>query len=774
MLVVSACGPVEVGVDAKNKVADAGAEVKVNSEQEPSTFAPTTNIEREYVGSANCKSCHEQAFEFWQQSHHALAMQTVNSDTVLGNFDNQTVTHQGEEFFFYQRDGSYFVRTNNKIGEKEEFPISHAFGVEPLQQYLIPTGKGAYQALSMAWDSRPDADGGQRWFHMYPDESIPASDPLHWTRLHQNWNYQCADCHSTNLRKGYDASSASYSTEYNEINVGCEACHGPASQHQSWASHAEGSTPDSSPAHKGFAASLGEAPIQLASCARCHSRRRVIAEGFEPGKSLYDHYVPALLDQGLYHADGQILEEVYVYGSFLQSKMHQAGVVCSNCHNPHSAELKLEGNAVCTQCHQQSPPNQFGGLQPKSYDSTEHHFHPEGSAAAQCRQCHMPAKIYMGVDERYDHSFRIPRPELSEEVGSPNVCTDCHKDKSNQWATKAIAAHFGITGRETKPHFARAFSAIQNGQPASGLLRSVFSDKDQAPIVRASALAFMSRQLDVEALEDVRLGLASSNPAMQLAALQSVELLPVGQRWEMTSRLLRDKHLAVRIEAARTLADASSSLLSEKESSLLSGVLDEYINSQELNADRPEALSNLASLAARRGKTARAEEYYRRAINLDPLWIPAYLNLADLYRGIQRDAEGGSLLATAIKRQPDVAESRHAYGLWHSRQGNKDQALVELQHASELSDSWRYAYVYAIGLNSAGRSEEAIKQLEATADENPGNVELLFALATIERDRGDIAKAMQHAQALAGVNPRDSRLEGLIKQLSYMQQQPAQ
>ena len=478
-----------------------------------------------------------------------------------------------------------------------------------------------------------------------------------------------------------------------------------------------------------------------------------------------------MLDQGLYHADGQILEEVYVYGSFLQSKMHQAGVVCSNCHNPHSAELKLEGNAVCTQCHQQSPPNQFSGLQSKSYDSSEHHFHQEGSDGAQCRQCHMPAKTYMGVDERYDHSFRIPRPALSEELGLPNVCTSCHKDQSNQWATKVIAAHFGTTGSETQVHFARAFSAAHNGEPASGLLRSVFSDKDQAPIVRASALAFMSRQLDADALEDVKLGLASSDPAMQLAALQSVESLPIGQRWQMTSSLLKDKHLAVRIEAARALADASSSLLSEEESDLLNGVLNEYIDSQELNADRPEALSNLGSLAVRRSNMARAEGYYQRAIKLDPLWIPAYLNLADLYRGIQRDAEGGSILARAIKQQPGVAESHHAYGLWHFRQGNTEAALVELKLASEFSDSWRYQYVYAIGLNSAGYTDKAIERLEHSAERNPGNVELLFALATIERDRGEIEKAMGHAQMLALANPRDSRLAGLIKQLSFLQQQ---
>src|SRR5690606_31251824 len=103
--------------------------------------------------------------------------------------------------------------------------------VYPLQQYLIELPQGKLQALSIVWDSRPQEAGGQRWYHLYPDEKIEAGDELHWTGINQNWNFMCADCHSTNLQKNYDLASSTYNTTWSDMDVGCEACHGPGSNH---------------------------------------------------------------------------------------------------------------------------------------------------------------------------------------------------------------------------------------------------------------------------------------------------------------------------------------------------------------------------------------------------------------------------------------------------------------------------------------------------------------------------------------------------------------
>ena len=300
------------------------------------------------------------------------------------------------------------------------------------------------QCLDIAWDTRR-----KRWFHLYPDEKFAPDDPLYWTGRYQTWNLMCAECHSTNLRKNYNLKTDSYRTTWAEINVGCQACHGPGAEHVASATTKESGTP--MPVRFG----AGDSRFQVEQCAVCHSRRRVVAPPDAPGQAFMDHYAPEWLRDDLYFADGQILGEVYVYGSFLQSKMYRQGVRCTDCHNPHSLKLDAEGNRVCTKCHQLTPPSEFPTLKAKNYDTPEHHHHAPGSEGARCVNCHMAARTYMVVDPRRDHSFRIPRPDLSVAIGTPNACNGCHQDKDAQWAAGTIASWNG-PGYSPPPHFGAA------------------------------------------------------------------------------------------------------------------------------------------------------------------------------------------------------------------------------------------------------------------------------------------------------------------------------
>jgi len=132
-----------------------------------------------FVGANACISCHAVQFESWQGSHHDLAMQQANAKSMLGAFDNASFRHGNVTSTFHQKDGRYLVRTDGPDGKLQDFEIKYAFGVYPLQQYLIELDDGRIQALSIAWDARPEAQGGQRWFHLYPDETIPHDDILH-------------------------------------------------------------------------------------------------------------------------------------------------------------------------------------------------------------------------------------------------------------------------------------------------------------------------------------------------------------------------------------------------------------------------------------------------------------------------------------------------------------------------------------------------------------------------------------------------------------------
>jgi hypothetical protein len=199
--------------------------------------APTaaSNVAANYVGTATCKSCHEAAYNAWRGSQHERAMQGANEHTVLGSFADAKFSYAGITSTFFKRGGKFFVNTDGPDGKLKDYEIKYTFGVTPLQQYLIEMPGVRFQALSIAWDARPKEQGGQRWFHLYPKERITHNDELHWTRPAQNWNFMCADCHSTNLRKNYDPATDHFNTEWTEISVGCEACHGPGSQHVEWA-----------------------------------------------------------------------------------------------------------------------------------------------------------------------------------------------------------------------------------------------------------------------------------------------------------------------------------------------------------------------------------------------------------------------------------------------------------------------------------------------------------------------------------------------------------
>ncbi|MEL7046484.1 MAG: multiheme c-type cytochrome, partial [Pseudomonadota bacterium] len=419
-----------------------------------------------YIGSDACAACHADAARAWRGSHHDLAMQRPRPETVLGDFENARFEHFDSVTEFHRRDDRYVVRTEGPDGQRRDYDVAYVFGVYPLQQYLLPLEGGRLQALSVAWDSRPDSEGGQRWFHLYGDEPISHDDPLHWTGPYQNWNTRCAECHSTDLHKAYDAGTNSFATIYAEEDVGCEACHGPGARHRELVEAGRGSETefaglkldlaargewlfdDDSPIAR--RAAMSPAQTQIDTCGRCHARRSTLG-AYEHNRPLADTHRLALLGSPLYHHDGQILDEVYVYGSFVQSAMHQAGVVCSNCHEPHSNELRAPGNGVCAQCHR-----------PDVFDRVEHHHHEVGSRAAQCVSCHMPSRTYMGVDDRRDHSMRVPRPDISAMTGTPNACNDCHRDETATWAVRTLRG-WGVSFRDSGSHPAVAMSQADRG-----------------------------------------------------------------------------------------------------------------------------------------------------------------------------------------------------------------------------------------------------------------------------------------------------------------------
>jgi predicted CXXCH cytochrome family protein len=725
-----------------------------------------------YVGADACASCHRDAYNSWRGSQHDLAMQPANSTSVKGRFDGGEFRYDGVISRFFQRDRRYWVRTDGADGSLADFDIKYTFGIYPLQQYLIEQPGGRLQALSIAWDARAKSAGGQRWLHLYPGQHIRHGDELHWTGRQQNWNFMCADCHSTNLRKKYDPATDSFQTTWSEINVACEACHGPGSKHVEWARSASASSSGRS-AVNGLTVELTERrdvgwsidpntlkPVrskprttarEIDTCAPCHSRRAQIADGYTAGAPLLDFYLPATLEPPLYFADGQQRDEVYNYGSFLQSRMAHAGVTCSDCHEPHAATMRADGNALCARCHAAS-----------RYDAPQHHHHKAGGAGAACVACHMPARTYMQIDARRDHSLRVPRPDLSQTTGAPNACATCHANRSVEWSAAAVKGWLGRNAVGFQ-QFASAFHDSEIRRPGAGpALLALATSGSQPPIVRASAFARLAEAPPPASA--VASGLTAADPLVRHSALRALENASTADRLAVIPPLLSDPIRAVRIAAARLLAASAGQLGGHR--AAFDRAASELVASARFNGDRPESRVTLAVFLADQGKTDEAQDEYRAAIRLGPDFVPAHVNLADLLRTTGREAEAERVLRDGLARTPSSAELQYALGLSLTRSHRAADAIAAFKRASDLApEVARFAYAYALALKDNGQTAAAVRALASALTRHPDDRDMLFALATFERDSGHLAAAREHAARLRATYPDDDEARALFESL---------
>jgi Flp pilus assembly protein TadD len=732
--------------------------------------------DRDFLGAAQCATCHRAEFDAWQTSHHALAMQQARDSTVLGRFDSTRFAQGRVTSTFFRRDGRFVVNTQGADGQLHDFEIRYTFGVTPLQQYLVEFPGGRLQALSVAWDSRPASAGGQRWFSLDPGSGVDHTDEFHWTGRQQNWNYLCADCHSIGVRKRYDERTDEFHTVKAELNVACEGCHGPGKRHARWAAYPRAlrgllwrtnGLPAQLTERRGVRWSIDSAvgnavrstprstTHEIEICAQCHARRIHIADGYAAGAPFFDHYAPLLLEPGLYYPDGQQLDEVYEYGSFLQSKMYHAGVTCSDCHDPHSARLRHPGNGVCATCHRVA-----------RYDAPAHHFHAANSTGARCVSCHMPATTYMEIDPRRDHSFRIPRPDLTATLGVPNACDRCHADRDARWAAARIRGWYASPAPGFQ-RFAQAFAAHERGEPgAVDSLAAIAGDGSQPVMVRASAFARLAGGTTPPSLTAARTAAGHPHPLVRIGALRSLTNAATADLLSNAAPQLEDRARAVRQEAAWTIAPVAESLSTDAQRRAFGAAAAEFIASQRYSAGRAEHRLTLGTFYARIGELDSATAESRAALRLAPHMAQAYVNLAGLASLQGREPDAERTLREGLGAMPDEASLHHALGLSLARSGQLAAAIAELGRAAQLSPGdVQFAYVYAVALNRAGRGREAIRVLDAARPTSPYDRNVLYALAAFSRDAGDTTAARRYAQLLVQAHPADAQGRALLQSL---------
>ncbi len=710
-----------------------------------------------YLGAPACARCHPAETERWKGSDHELAMKPATPEWVLGDFDDASFTYFGVTSRMFRKGDRYFITTDGPQGKLETYRVSYTFGVRPLQQYMVEFEDGRVQVLPIAWDTE-----GKRWFHLYPDEKVDHESPLHWTKSAQTWNYECADCHSTNLRKNYDPKTDTYRTTYSEMNVSCEACHGPGSIHVELAEVGKLGRDERG---SGLVPLGGPDPrVEIETCAPCHSRRWPIYPGFRPGMRYLDYYLPSLFDGDLYFPDGQILEEVYDYGSFLQSKMYRAGVRCTDCHDPHSAGLRRAGNKLCTSCHEA-----------ESHESFEHHrhklrkrgrFEEKGKficVQCHCIECHMPERTYMGVDPRRDHSMRIPRPDLSVRLGTPNPCNGCHRDKSAEWAAEKTLAWYGAE-RAEGPHYGVAMEAGRRGDPQGEKdLLELVSRQEEGPMIRATALSLLGRYASEDARRASRQALSDPDALVRYVAVRNVERYFLPDLVDLLAPLLGDSVRLVRTEAVRALAPAYR-VLSKADSAAFDRAASEYEERELMANDQAESYHNLGIFYANLGSYGRAESSYRMALKLNGDFYPAAINLATLYGRLGRRDEAERTLREVIEKHPDVAEGHYNLALLLAEEeGRLGEAAEELRAAARLDPSEvRIKYNLGLALERLGRYGEAENTLLEATRLAPDDTDVLYALGALYAASGRWGEALSLAERLVRLDPSDSRARGLL------------
>ncbi|MBL7251257.1 multiheme c-type cytochrome [Alloalcanivorax marinus] len=712
-----------------------------------------------FVGSETCAGCHQGVYHSWRDSQHARAMQHARAETVLGDFNGVDFKAPGIAATFLRRDNDFMIRTAGPEGPEREFKVLYTFGVSPLQQYLLDVGRGRLQAFSVAWDSRPVNQGGQRWFSLDTPDGDGAAGPAHWLRPDQNWNAMCADCHVTNFQKNYLPEQERFESRFSELGVGCESCHGPASMHIRWArgdktlAHSGLQRVLDAPRQSDWRRAAGESAAHKVSkgqgndgqevCAQCHSLRHPVREGMQDGGAFLDHYRPELIHPPLYHADGQQRAEVFITGSFEQSRMAMAGVSCVDCHDPHTQQTYAPDNTLCTRCHAEA-----------QFDRPDHHFHPPGAEGAQCVNCHMPETTYMKVDPRRDHRIAVPRPDLSVTLGVPNACNGCHDDKSPAWAARQLREQHP-DGRWRTQHHGMIFSAADAGDPsAQPDLRRLSTSRTHSPMVQASAAARLD-PLDRENRPILARLLRSDDPLLRQGALESAAGLPAEERTEVLAPLLKDQYRSLRSSAARLLAGAPNA------PPALSSALEDYEKELRLNSDRAEYLNRkaLLEMALRRDNPAR---HWLLAIERDPSSPQSYLNLASYWSSRERESKGEAVLLDGLSHAPTSARLHEALGLSLVRQRRNEEALDAFQKAHRLQPgNPRYSYVLAVALFDS-EPEQALSLIDDAIRKHPFDHDLLWAAASFNARAGRRQEALIHAQEILSHYPEDQRVRRLL------------
>ncbi|GGF86568.1 hypothetical protein GCM10011338_43710 [Alteromonas lipolytica] len=689
-------------------------------------------------------------------------MQPAQQEFVLGDFSNVTFSFGRRTSRFFARDGKYFIETLDAEGKQTTFQVRYTFGYEPLQQYLLQTGGGRLQAFDVAWDSRPASQGGQRWFQLQDENVTDPEHPFFWSGYYQNWNSRCAACHTTDFNKHYDSQTNQFQSTWSDINVACESCHGPGKAHTE---HIRNHT--FSPAHTGLqelgkqltfhlvdgdpiaraAETMQQPSLALETCGACHSRRADLQAAVSSAPFHQQFQLEGITEPN-YFSDGQIQDEVFVLGSFLQSKMAEAGVTCTNCHDPHTGQTKLPGAQICNTCH---APAVFA--QPQ---------HTNGHAQANCLDCHMPQRVYMGVDARRDHRFH--RPGIKH-PNSSAPCKVCHVDESDDWLHQALTAWPKRDGAsaDTLGDWAALNQRLAEFDSTAINDALTFLNRNALPSLEKAALIEKMVVIAPERTTDSITSLASNqDPVARQSAARAAAGLPLTLSYPILLKLSQDPVKSVRAVVAGTILTVAPEWFIKAPP--LTALLEEYQQVLRGTQDNPGANLGLAHIAQFQQDIPAAINAYEQALRIDPQYIPGLLSYADFLRRLGNEDQARHQLELALRYGKELGAVQFAYGLLKIREQAYAAALPFLAKAASTKDALpRYAFVYAVALWQQQSRQQAVEVLASAATRWPGDYDLLQTWAKYAYQLRDVTSLQQAVKAFGQHYPDDKTYRQLKK-----------
>ena len=611
--------------------------------------------------SQQCGRCHAEQYEQWSASDHAWAWRKTNAGRDAEPFHRQKLRAHGSEITFSTTpQGRYLLRD---AAVREPFTVHSIVGRTPLIQYLVEGKDGGLQAPSAAWDVER-----HEWFDLFEQDARLSAEGLarrepgdwgHWLGRGMNWDSQCAWCHMTGFRKNYDEATDRYAATHREPGVTCIQCHRLAA------------APDP---QDGCLVARADRKLSAEqvhdNCAACHARREELDDSFRAGDKFDDHFrleLPIL--PGVYWANAMQRDEAYCETGLRHSRMGAAGVTCLDCHDPHTAQLKLpqEDNSLCLRCHADG--TTVGNTPTPIVKQAPAGLCPPGSEGARCVECHMPASPYMARDMRRDHSFNIPDPTLSTDLGLPNACTMCHKDKDDAWAEAALARALPEQKAEKYRLRTHAVHAAVQGQGNTENLMIALHE-ETVPAWRATLLELLARQPahpDITAA--ARAAARDASPMVRAAAARILGA--------EAQSLLDDPSRLVRHTAAWCLLPHRQTYPLLRATRALA----ELKATAHHQADQPTGAMQLATLAAAEGNDAEACRQYERAIRLDPASPVPYMDYAVYLAGRDKPMEALRQMLACAKIAPGNAEVQYRLALILAEVGQYRAALTAMERA---------------------------------------------------------------------------------------------